>query len=113
MKLRHIFSVALVAGLFMPVGVLAAQRPGPQQPGPAVKAIRQAMARRPVVRRQLGKLSIEQKQQLRAEVRTLLQQSRANLKSGQHTRGQVLKERLRLRMEIRKTVRNYIRGGGQ
>ncbi len=113
MKLRHLLSAALIAGLLMPVGTLAAGTSGPQQPGPAVKAIRQAIAKRPAVRRQLGKLTVEQKQQLRADVRALLQQSRATLTSGQHTRGQMLKERLKLRAEIRKAVRKYIRGGGQ
>jgi hypothetical protein len=110
MKVRHALSATLIAVLLLPVAAFAQQRV--QEPGPAVKAIRQAVAQRPAVRRQLGKLSVEQKQQLRADVRALLQQSRQNLQSGQHTRGQRLKARMKLRSEIRKTLRKYLRGGG-
>lgn len=111
MKFRHLLSATLILGLLMPVAAFAQQRP--QQPGPAVKAIRQVIAKRPAARRALGKLSVERKQQLGAEVKDLIQQSRATLKTGQHTRGQVLKERIKLHVEIREAVIKAIRVGGQ
>ena len=109
MKARHVLSALLIAGILSPAAALASQTP--QKPKPAVKALRQSLAGRPAERRALRKLSPEQKQQLRTEVRDLMAQTRTTLQSGTHTRGQVLRERIKLRAAIRKAVRRQIRGG--
>ena len=111
MKPRYVVSALMIVGILTPGAVLAAQRPQAQQPGPAVQAIRQSVAGQPAARRALGQLSAEQKNQLRAQVRALIEQSRRNLSSGLHNRRQMLGERLKLRLRIHQTVRRAIRGG--
>ena len=95
MKPRYIFSSLLILGLLVPATTFAAEQ--------------NRVTRAPLRQALKQKLTPEQKQALRSEVRSLLQQSRSALAT-KHTKGQVLRERLKLRAEIRKAIRKRIRG---